>query len=68
MPFLGVSQMAQEIKNSLAVKENLLLFLGRKVALEKGAVTRSNILAQSIPWTEKPDGLQSMESQRVGHD
>ena len=28
----------------------------------------SNILAWKIPWTEEPDGLQSMGSQRVGHD
>ncbi|CAI9156927.1 unnamed protein product [Rangifer tarandus platyrhynchus] len=30
--------------------------------------TCSNILAWRIPWTEEPDGLQSMGSQRVGHD
>ena len=30
--------------------------------------TYSNILAWKIPWTEKPEGLQSMESQRVGHN
>ena len=30
--------------------------------------TRSGILAWRIPWTEDPDGLQSMGSQRVGHD
>ena len=30
--------------------------------------THSTILAWEIPWTEKPDGLQSMGSQRVGHD
>ena len=30
--------------------------------------TRSNILVWRIPWTEKPGGLQSMGSQRVGHD
>ena len=30
--------------------------------------THSNILAWEIPWTEEPDGLQSMVSQRVGHD
>ena len=30
--------------------------------------THSSILAWRIPWTEEPDGLQSMESQRVGHD
>ena len=30
--------------------------------------TRSNILAWEIPWTEEPGGLQSIESQRVGHN
>ena len=30
--------------------------------------THSNILARIIPWTEEPGGLQSMGSQRVGHD
>jgi len=35
--------------------------------LEKGMVTRSSI-AWRIPWTEEPGGLQSMGSQRVGHD
>ena len=30
--------------------------------------THSNILAQRILWTEKPSGLQSMGSQRVGYD
>jgi len=30
--------------------------------------THSNILAWRIPWTEEPEGLQSMELQRVGHD
>jgi len=31
-------------------------------------VTHSSILAWRIPWTEKPGRLQSMGSQRVGHD
>jgi len=30
--------------------------------------THSSIHAWKIPWTEEPDGLQSMGSQRVGHD
>ena len=30
--------------------------------------TRSSILAWKMPWTEEPGGLQSIESQRVGHD
>ena len=42
-------------------------FLGQEESLEKGMATRSSILAWRIPWTEKPGGLQSIESQRVGH-
>ena len=36
--------------------------------MEKGMATHSSILVWKIPWTDKPGGLQSMESQRVGHD
>ena len=36
--------------------------------LEKGMATHSSILAWEIPWTEEPDGLQSMGSQKVRHD
>ena len=41
---------------------------GWQDALEKEMATHSSILAWEIPWTEKPGGLQSMGSQRVGHD
>ena len=34
---------------------------------EEGMATHPSILAQKIPWTEEPGGLQSMASQRVGH-
>ena len=44
------------------------LFLGREVPLEKEMATHSSILAWKIPWTEEPSRLQSMGSQRVGHD
>ena len=30
--------------------------------------THSSILAWRLPWTEEPGGIQSMGSQRVGHD
>ena len=40
--------------------------LGR--SLEEETATHSSILAWRIPPTEEPDGLQSTESQRVGHD
>ena len=42
--------------------------LGQKDPLEEGMATYSNILAWRIPWTQEPGGLQSMWSQRVGHD
>ena len=42
--------------------------LGWKDLLEKEMATHSSILAWKIPWTEEPGGLQSMGSQRVGHD
>ena len=37
-------------------------------ALKKEMATHSSILAWEIPWTEEPGGLQSMGSQRVGHN
>ena len=39
-----------------------------KSPLEEGMATHSSILAWRIPWTEEPGGLQSIESQRIGHD
>ena len=36
--------------------------------LEEETSTHSSILAWRVPWTEEPGGLQSMGSQRVGHD
>ena len=37
-------------------------------ALEKEMATHSSVLTWRIPWAEEPGRLQSMESQRVGHD
>ena len=39
-----------------------------KIALEEGMATHCSIVAPRILWTEEPGGLQSMGSQRVGHD
>ena len=36
--------------------------------LEEGMATHSSVLAWRIPWTEEPGGLQSVESQRIGHE
>ena len=42
--------------------------LGQEDPLEEEMTAHSSILAWRIPWTEEPGGLQSMGSQRVGHD
>ena len=42
--------------------------LGQEHPLEESMTTYSSILAWGIPWTEEPDALQSMGSQRVGQD
>ena len=62
--FLGSS----DGKNPPAMQETLIPFLGWENPLEEGMATHSSILAWRIPWTEEPGGLQSMGSQRVGHD
>ena len=48
--------------------ETQIRSLGQEDPLEKGMATHSSILAWRIPWTEEPGGLQSMGSQRDGHD
>ena len=60
--------MAQKVKNLPVMQETWVRSLGWEDALEKGMATLSSILAWRIPWTEEPGGLQSMGSQRVGHD
>ena len=45
-----------------------VLSLGGEDPLEEEMATHSSILAWRIPWTEEPGRLQSMGSQRVGHD
>ena len=56
------------IKNLPAKQETRVQSLVQDDPLEKGMATHSSIPAWRIPWTEEPDGLQSMGSQRVGHD
>ena len=51
-----------------AMQETQVQSLGQEDPLEKGMVTHSSILARRTPWTEEPDGLQSMGLQRVGHN
>ena len=60
--------MAQTVKHLLAVQETWVRSLVWEDPLEKGMTTHSGTLAWKIPWTEKPGKLQSMGSQRVGHN
>ena len=50
------------------MQETQVRSLGPEDPLEKDTATHSSILAWEILWTEELDGLQSMGSQRVGHD
>ena len=50
------------------MRETRLQSLGREDPLEKEMATHSSVHAWKIPWTKEPGGLQSMGSQRVGHD
>ena len=56
------------IKNLPAMQETQVQSLGWEDPLEKGMASHSSILAWRIPWTVEPGGLQSVRSQRVGHD
>ena len=56
------------VKNLPAMQETRVRSLGWADPLEKGMATHSSILAWRIPWTGEPSRLQSMGSQRVGHD
>ena len=55
-------------KESSATQETWVQSLGWEDPLEKGMETHSSTLAWRIPWTGESGGLQSMGSQRVGHD
>ena len=60
--------MAQTIKNLPEMQDTWVRSLGWEDLLKKEMATHSGILAWRIPWIEKPGELQSMGSQRVGHD
>jgi hypothetical protein len=66
--YVMVSLVAQRLKPLPAMWETWVRSLGQEDPLEKEMAIHSSILAWRIPWTEKPGGLQSMGSQRVGHD
>ena len=50
------------------MQETQIQSLGQEDPLEEETTTLSSILAWRIQWTEEPDGLQSLGSQRVGQD
>ena len=56
------------VKHVPTMRETWVRSLGQEDPLEKEMATHSSILAWKIPWTEDPDRLQSMGSQRVRHD
>ena len=60
--------MAHMVKKLPAVWETWVWSLGWEDPLEEGLAAHSNILAWRISWMEEPGRLQSMASQRVGHD
>ena len=63
--FSWASLLSQKVKNQAVMQESPVQFLGQEDPLETGMATHSSILAWRIPWTEEPDGLQSMGLQRV---
>ena len=72
MNILYMSQVAQKLKTLTAMQDTWVQSLGREDLLEKGTATHSSILKfrgqRKILWMKKPGWLQSMGSQRVGHN
>ena len=60
--------MSQTVKFLSTMRETQVPSLGQEDALEKEMAIYSSTIAWKIPWTEEPGRLQSMGSQRVGHD
>ena len=60
--------MAQLVKNPFAMWETWVQSLDREEPLKKEMATHSSIFVWRIQWTEESGGLQSIGSQRVGHD
>ena len=62
------SLVAQMVKNLPVMQETWVPSLGWEDPLEKEMAIYSSTIAWKIPWAEEPGRLQSMGSQRVGHD
>ena len=65
---LGFPSGSDGKESQSAVQETWVPCLDQEDPLEMGMATHTSVLAWRIPWTEEPGRLQSMESQRVGHD
>ena len=62
------SLVAQTVKRPPAMQETRVRSLGQEDPLEKKMAIHSSTLAWRIPWMKEPGGLQSVGSQRSGHD
>ena len=60
LAYIGASLVAQMVKNLLAMQETQVQSRGQEDPLVKEMSTHSSILVWEIPWTEEPDGPQSM--------
>ena len=68
MPYNRTSLLAQTVKCLSTMRKTRVRSLGWEDPLEKEMAIHSSTIAWKIPWTEEPGRLQSMGSQRVGHN
>ena len=68
LALMWASLVALTVKNLPAMQETLVQSLSQEDPLEKEMATHSSIIIWRNPWTEKPERLQYLGSQRVGHD
>ena len=67
--FLDIKQLVAQIVKCLSTMwETWVQSLGQEDPLEKEMTIHSNTIAWKIPWREEPGTIQSMGSQRIGHD
>ena len=64
----GEFEVAQMVKRLPTMRETWVQSLGQEDLLEKEMATHSSIFAWKIPWMEEPGRIQSMGSQRIGHN
>ena len=68
LQYSWASLVGQMVKNPPAMQETWVHSLGWEIPWRKAWQPTPVFLPRESPWIEKPGGLQSMESQRVGHD